>query len=89
MWFSLNEDALIQELDDELIILNLATEQYHALNATARRFFELARSSDSRDVALDRIVAEFAIDPTVAAEDLDALINGLETRGVICLGGKA
>lgn len=86
VWFLLSEDALVQEVDDDLVILNLATEQYHALNSTARRFFELCRSSGSREEAVSRIAAEFGIDLVIAAQDLDALLAGLEQRGVLRSG---
>jgi hypothetical protein len=83
VWFLLSEDALVQEVDDDLVILNLATEQYHALNSTARRFFEFCRSSGSREEAVSRIAKEFGIDPAIAAQDLDGLLAGLEQRGVL------
>jgi hypothetical protein len=82
-WLTIPEDVLIQEVGDELVLLNLRTEQYYGLNVSARRFLELSRKSVSRDLAVCQISSEFGISQELAAVDLDSLISGLQLRGLV------
>lgn len=83
MWFMISDEVLIQPVDDDLVILNLATEQYHALNSTARVFLEICRSSNSRSDAISKILSAFEIGREEAEQDLEVFIGHLEKRGIL------
>lgn len=81
-WFVLSDDVLVQEVDDELVVLNLATEQYFALNLTARTLFDWCRQSGSAREVVLRMVDEYAIDEATARVDLETFLAGLVKRGL-------
>lgn len=85
-WLRKADDALVQVVDDEMVLLNLATEQYYALNLTGRRFFDVCLASDAREQAVDALVREFGVPSDVIQRDLDVLIDGLRSRGLVLLG---
>jgi hypothetical protein len=79
-WFVLSDDVLVQEVDDELVVLNLATEQYFALNATARALFEWCRQLGSAAEVVSRMVDAYAIDEATARADLENFLAGMVER---------
>lgn len=82
-WLNIPPDIIVQEIEDELVLLNLTNERYHALNATGRRFLQLAQASESFEVAVDQIIGEFSISRELAAGDLTRMLSELEDRSLV------
>jgi hypothetical protein len=82
-WLTVSDNALIQDVGDEVVVLNVATENYFALNSSAKRFLEICRSEPSFDDAAARIVAEYGISLETARADLGDLIDRLVERSLI------
>jgi hypothetical protein len=82
-WLRKADDALLQQVDDELILLNLTSEQYYALNDTGCRFLTVCLESADLEQAIRTLASEFQVsDPTVRS-DLMILIDGLRSRGLV------
>lgn len=82
-WLNIPPDIIVQEIEDELVLLNLTNERYHALNATGRRFLTLAQAAQSFEAAVDQIMGEFPISREIATSDLERMLAELETRSLV------
>ena len=79
-WLQKYDDVLVQEIDEELVLLNLSTEEYYALNRTARRFWEVALIQGSREGVVAALQREVGVDAGRIAGDLDRIVRALEDR---------
>jgi hypothetical protein len=82
-WYEVSSSTLIHEVDSELVVLNLDTEQYYALNSTARQFLLICDSAPSFHDAAVAISERFGISLERAASDLRALLEALQNRGLL------
>jgi len=74
---------------EQTVLLNLETGQYHGLNATGRRIFDMLVERGSTDGIAAEIAAEYGIDESLAAADLEELCASLSERGLIELDANA
>jgi hypothetical protein len=81
------EDVLVQRLpDDELVLLDLATEEYYGLDATGTVMWDVLTETGHLDVAYTRLQDRFDVDPGVLRRDLDTFVSRLADRGLLRLG---
>lgn len=73
----------MQEVELELVALNLDTEQYYALNSTARQFLSICEAARDFGEASASIAQHYQISPERAAVDLRALLDELQQRGLL------
>ena len=79
----LAEGVVYRAFGEQVLFLNLATGQYHGLNAPARVMFEAALERGStRGVAAELAAQHQWVESEVAA-DLAELCEGLVERGLI------
>lgn len=86
---SVPEQVVHRAFGEQTVLLNLATGQYHGLNATGRRIFELLSERGTTDGVAAQIAAEYEIDEARAAADLDELCASLADRGLLELDAGA
>jgi hypothetical protein len=67
----------------ETVLLNLQTGQYHGLNPTGGRMFEVIGECGDSELAAARLAAEFDQPIQTIAEDLGELCAGLISRGLL------
>ena len=79
-WLKKCDDVLVQEIDEDLVLLNLSSEEYYALNKTARRFWEAASDGANRDSVVATLQKEFGVDQERISRDLDRLVGALAER---------
>ena len=77
------DDVLISKLQEESVILNLDSERYYGLDDVGTRFLSALTTSDSIEIAYDRLRDEYDVDPQVLREDLLALVENLIERGLL------
>jgi len=75
--------VLIRHLDGESALLNLESERYFGLDATATRMWELATSLPSIGLALEKLQEEYEVDPEVLRDHLTQLLSGLVENGLL------
>jgi len=86
---SVPEQVVHRAFGEQTVLLNLATGQYHGLNATGRRIFELLSERGSTDGVAAQIATEYEIDEALAASDLDDLCTALTERGLLVMDADA
>ncbi|MEA2440576.1 MAG: hypothetical protein QOH76_2000 [Thermoleophilaceae bacterium] len=77
------EHVVYREFQDETVILNLDSGNYHGLNATAAKMVETLGSAARVSDAIDSLAAEFQQPREVIERDVVALCRSLEERGLI------
>ncbi len=78
-------DVVWNALDDEIVILNLASGVYFSVGGVGRRFWELLAQGVSADAAIPELIAEFDVDADRLKTDLDSLIGQLRSEGLVAL----
>ena len=70
--------------EEETLLLNLDSGQYHGLNETGGRFLELLMSSDG-DVtaAAAALAAEYDLEPAEIAGEMRTFLDQLAERGLV------
>ncbi len=79
------EHVVWREFEAETVLLNLQTGQYHGLNATATRMFELFSAGQSGEQVVATLASEHGWDPAPLRKDLLRLSSALAERGLIVI----
>ena len=72
-------------MDGESVLLNVETERYFGLDQTGTRMLELVTKMPSIDVAYEKLLEEFEVEPTLLLEHLNELLNRLVENGLLQL----
>lgn len=75
--------VLIRHLDRESVLLNLETERYFGLDATGTRMWELATSQSSTQLAYEKLLEEYDVEPEALRMHLTELLSGLVKNGLL------
>lgn len=70
-------------LDDEAVILDLASATYFGLNPVGARFWGLVSENPSFPAAVTALLSEFDVDETTLLTDLEALVAELSRAGLV------
>lgn len=79
---SLPQDVLISNIQNEAVILNLASERYFGLNEVGTRFLTLL-TANSIQRAYEVLLTEYDVDPEVLRRDLSELLTQLLEQGLV------
>ena len=77
------EDALVQELEHEAVLLNLENNQYYRLDEDSLRMFQVLTSSASLAEAQTRLLGEYAVPADALLQDLVNFVNELARAGLV------
>lgn len=77
--------VLVRHLDGESVLLNLDTERYFGLDHTGTRMLELATTLPSIEIAYEKLLEEFDVEPTLLLEHMNELLNRLVENGLLQL----
>jgi Coenzyme PQQ synthesis protein D (PqqD) len=81
--FTLSPDAVYREIDEEAVILDLASGTYFGLNVVGTRIWQLIEAGlDERAIA-DALAAEFDADRAAIAADVARVLDDLRSRHLI------
>src|SRR5262245_56072577 len=80
---SARPNQVSSRVGDDLVILDLDTSMYYALDPVGARIFELFREPTPLDVVLDKVIAEFDVDAPTARADLLALVDTLVAQRLV------
>ncbi len=83
MRVSTPSQVVTRQLDGELVLLNLDTENYFGLDEVGTRMWELVSSSRSVEDAFEQLVAEYDVDASTLRKDLEALLRQLVESGIV------
>lgn len=79
------EHVVHRAFGDQTVLLNLSTGQYHGLNASARRMFELLSERGSLNGIAAEVAREYGRPEDEIAADLVDLCAALSERGLLDL----
>ena len=83
---TLAPEALMRRVDDEVVLLNLQTEQYYFLDDVGARMLELVLSGETLDSTTEQLLAEFEVARERLQQDLRAIISDLKAAGLVSVG---
>lgn len=76
-------DVLLQNLEGEAVLLNLANGQYYGMDENSHHMYKTLISSPSIQSAFDTLLSEYDIVPEQLHTDLDQFISSLLENGLI------
>lgn len=82
----LSDDVLVQEIDGEAILLDLAGERYFGLDPVGTRIWQLAAELPALRAVHARLCEEFDADPARIEADLIDLVGRLDAAGLVKIG---
>ena len=81
--FAVSEDVLCQEMGDEMVLLNLATQQYFALDSVGVRMWQLLTEHGDVDTVIRHLASEYDAEENTLRADLMALAGRLQVAGLL------
>ncbi|HEY9873067.1 MAG TPA: PqqD family protein [Candidatus Obscuribacterales bacterium] len=79
----LPDSVLMEDMAGEAIMLNMTTEQYHALDEVGARMLTVLIESESIQAAIESLLEEFEVEPAVLQADLLEYIEDLNSDGLV------
>jgi Coenzyme PQQ synthesis protein D (PqqD) len=78
-----NPDVVAQRVQDEVVLVNLRTNEIYTLNKTAARAWELIADGADRSGVEAGLAQEFSIDEAQVGSELDGLLDELVEKELI------
>jgi hypothetical protein len=76
------DGVLVRKVDDEMVLLNLRTEQYYGLDLVGADIVDRLTSAPM-DQALTALCSQFEVDATVLRADVERLVGELLDAGLL------
>jgi hypothetical protein len=83
MTFYIPDDVLTAHLDDETVLLNMATKRYFHLNGTGQSVWLLLESGSDVDAMTTHLCKEFDVDRETASAEVQLLLQEFVDFGVV------
>ena len=80
-------DVMMQAMEDEAVLLDMASERYFGLDAVGVRIWELLADDASLTQVHATLCAEYNAGPERIATDLLALVEALLKAGLVRIAG--
>lgn len=80
-----NKDAISRKIENEVLILNQLTKQYHILNETAAIIWELSDGHHTIDQIAEAICRQYDDSVDIVREDVIQTIEGMAKLRLIDL----
>ncbi len=78
-----SEDVIFQALHKELVLLNLKTQQYFALDDVGSDMWKMLVEHHDIETVANLLSAEYDVDPGTLRSDLDHLVERLLAAGLL------
>jgi Coenzyme PQQ synthesis protein D (PqqD) len=72
---TVKKDVLVQQMGTELVLLNLESEEYFGLDDVGNTMWNYLAESGSLQVAYDRLLETYDVDPEELKQDFLALVE--------------
>ncbi len=80
---TISKQALTQEVDGEMVILDLESENYFVLDVVGTRIWQLLRENDDLQSVVNVMLAEFDVQADQLETDIEALLTNLDEAGLV------
>ena len=81
--FQANPNTVAKRVGEEIVLVNLETNQIYAMNRTAARFWELASGGAAQSEIERQLLAEFQVTREQLVDEIEALLVSIENAGLI------
>ena len=81
--FKLSTDVLYQDVGGEVVILDLASENYFGLDEVGARIWQLIGDGLDMGGIRDALLDEYDVDRETLEDDIERLVGELEQAGLI------
>ncbi len=83
---SRSPDAVSCEVAGETVALDLKSNRFFSLDPVGSRIWALIEEKGTFQAILEGILAEYEVEPARARDDLERLLEGLVSAGLVQLG---
>ena len=80
---TISPDVLAQEVNDEIVLLDLKTEQYLGLNEVGARVWQLLEEGVVLEQIYNKLLEEYDVDKELLKIDLNDLITNMSKEGIV------
>jgi hypothetical protein len=81
--YEIGEAVLYQKLEDEVVLLNMATEQYYGLDDVGAHMWRLLLEAGDPESVADRLSRYYAAERDMIRQDVDELARHLLAAGLL------
>ena len=78
-----SDRAMARTVDDQVVILDIASGQYFGINDVGALVWDLLEYDTTSDALVNAVLADFDVDQARAKDDIDALIAQLTEAGLV------
>jgi hypothetical protein len=78
-----NPDVLWHRFDNEIVVLQLATDRFLSLNETGARFWELLSSGADLDSIHRQLITEFDVTPADLKAEIAEIVKTMAAEKII------
>jgi hypothetical protein len=78
-----HDEILAAPVGENMVLINLRTDQIFELNRTGSRLWELLCQGYGRAELQHQLAQEFDVDPREVAGEIDRLLDALRSEGLI------
>ena len=82
---SISEKVFAQEVDEEMVLLDMNSENYFGLDETASAIWQHLSETGSLQETYDALLQEYEIEPAQLESDIDTFIQTLVDAGLVQL----
>lgn len=76
-------DVFAAPLEEDTLLLNVATGRYHGLNSVAARIWDLLAEPTDEERLVAALLAEFEVTPEACRAEVAAFLASLRERGLL------
>jgi Coenzyme PQQ synthesis protein D (PqqD) len=76
-------DVVARRLDDEVVLVHLATNRIYSLNATGGRYWELLEEGLGHEIIVRRMLDEFEVDRPSLEQEIADITAQLRREGLV------
>lgn len=81
--FTLSPDVLFQEVSGEMVLLDMASENYFGLDKIGARIWQFLSDKNSLGELIDNLESEYEVDRVTLKNDVADLLEALIEAGLI------
>ncbi|HIE89330.1 MAG TPA: PqqD family protein [Gammaproteobacteria bacterium] len=80
---TLSSKAIIQEINGELVILDMGSEEYFSLNEVGCKLWRLLESNSDLSVAVASLLEQYDVDSKQLSDDVESVVTELKRVGLL------
>jgi hypothetical protein len=78
-----NENVFSQEVDGEIVLLDMESENYFGLDEIGAAFWQLLQSHEILQDVLERLLEMYDVEEAVLQKDLESFVKRLDENGLV------